>query len=183
MIDKDFWQEVLQTIRQQKWRSLMTAFVIFWGLLMLMFLIGAGVGFQEGIVGQLKQMPANSAAYAIDATTIAYNGLERGRSWHIEFKDVEAIQAEYPGAVKQAVYVKFLPSVDSTLTVSSANATDELIDISTSSTATSVVRCASSVIRWQRRFSLMTNPLSDKASISQAPPTISLVLPRRRTTW
>ena len=77
MIDKDFWQEVLQTIRQQKWRSLMTAFGIFWGLLMLMFLIGAGVGFQEGIVGQLKQMPANSAAYAIDATTIAYNG--RGR--------------------------------------------------------------------------------------------------------
>ena len=51
MIDKDFWQEVLQTIRQQKWRSLMTAFGIFWGLLMLMFLIGAGVGFQEGIAG------------------------------------------------------------------------------------------------------------------------------------
>ena len=127
MIDKDFWQEVLQTIRQQKWRSLMTAFGIFWGLLMLMFLIGAGVGFQDGIVGQLKQMPANSAAYAIDATTIAYNGLERGRSWHLEFKDVEAIEAKYPGAVKQAVYVKFLPSADSTLTVSSANATDELV--------------------------------------------------------
>ena len=64
MIDKDFWQEVLQTIRQQKWRSLMTAFGIFWGLLMLMFLIGAGVGFQEGIAGQLKQMPANSIFYA-----------------------------------------------------------------------------------------------------------------------
>ena len=127
MIDKDFWQEVLQTIRQQKWRSLMTAFGIFWGLLMLMFLIGAGVGFQEGIVGQLKQMPANSVAFSTDATTIAYNGFERGRSWHLEFKDVEAIQTEYPGAVKQAVYVKFLPSADSTLTVSSANATDELV--------------------------------------------------------
>ena len=123
MIDKDFWQEVLQTIRQQKWRSLMTAFGIFWGLLMLMFLIGAGVGFQEGIVGQLKQMPANSVAFSTDATTIAYNGFERGRSWHLEFKDVEAIQTEYPGAVKQAIYVKFLPSADSTLTVSSAKNT------------------------------------------------------------
>ena len=127
MFDKDFWQEVLQTIVQQKWRSLMTAFGIFWGLLMLMFLIGAGVGFQEGIVGQLKQMPANSVAFSTDVTTMAYNGLERGRSWTIDFKDVEAIRAKYPGAIRQAVYVKFLPSADSTLTVSSTNATDELV--------------------------------------------------------
>ena len=83
MIDKDFWQEVLQTIRQQKWRSLMTAFGIFWGLLMLMFLIGAGVGFQEGIAGQLKQMPANSIFYASNPTSMAYQGMERSRSWNM----------------------------------------------------------------------------------------------------
>ena len=127
MIDKDFWQEVLQTILQQKWRSLLTAFGIFWGLLMLMFLIGAGVGFQEGIVGQLKQMPANSVAYTTDVTTMAYNGLERGRSWNIERKDVEAIQAKFPGSIRETVYVKYLPSVDSILTVSSTYATDELV--------------------------------------------------------
>lgn len=126
MMDKDFWQEVLQTIRQQKWRSLMTAFGIFWGLLMLMFLIGAGMGFQEGIVGQLKQMPANSVAYSTDVTTMAYNGFERGRSWSIDFKDVEAIQAKYPGSIKQAIYVKYLPAANSTLIVSSRSATDEL---------------------------------------------------------
>ena len=126
MIDKDFWQEVLQTIRQQKWRSLMTAFGIFWGLLMLMFLIGAGVGFQEGIAGQLKQMPANSIFYASNPTSMAYQGMERSRSWNIEFADVDAIQAKFPGSVRQAIYIKYLPSADSTLNVSSVNATDEL---------------------------------------------------------
>jgi putative ABC transport system permease protein len=45
MFDSDFWQEVIETIRRQKWRSLMTAFGVFWGLFMLMFLIGAGMGF------------------------------------------------------------------------------------------------------------------------------------------
>ena len=127
MIDKDFWQEVLQTIRQQKWRSLMTAFGIFWGLLMLMFLIGAGVGFQEGIAGQLKQMPANSIFYASNPTSMAYQGMERSRSWNIEFADVDAIQAKFPGSVRQAIYIKYLPSADSTLNVSSVNATDELV--------------------------------------------------------
>ena len=50
MLDRDFWTEVLQTIKGQKLRSLMTAFGVFWGLLMLMFLIGAGMGFHEGCV-------------------------------------------------------------------------------------------------------------------------------------
>lgn len=127
MLDKDFWQEVLQTIRQQKWRSLMTAFGIFWGLLMLMFLIGGGIGFKEGIVGQLKQMPANSVEYITGTTTMTYNGFERGRSWDIDFKDVEAIQNKFPGAVLQSVYIKYLPAPGNTLTVTSINATDELV--------------------------------------------------------
>lgn len=127
MIDKDFWQEVLQTIRQQKWRSLMTAFGVFWGLLMLMFLIGAGIGFQEGIVGQLKQMPANTVGYISGTATMPYNGFERGRSWNIDTKDVDAIGAAYPGAVAQPVYIKYLPEEGTLLQVTSANATDELV--------------------------------------------------------
>ena len=126
MFDKDFWQEVLQTIQRQKWRSVMTAFGIFWGLLMLMFLIGAGVGFQEGIVGQLKQIPSNTVAYFSGQTTMNYNGFERGRSWNVEFSDIDAINTTFPGSVHGAVYIKYLPSKDSVLTVTSSEATDEL---------------------------------------------------------
>lgn len=126
MFDNDFWQEVLQTIKRQKWRSLMTAFGVFWGLLMLMFLIGAGIGFKEGVVGQLKQMPANTVGYISAATTMTYNGFERGRSWDIETKDVEAIEAAYPGSVSQSVYIKYLPEEGSSLSVTSGDITDEL---------------------------------------------------------
>lgn len=126
MFDIDFWQEVLQTIRQQKWRSLMTAFGIFWGLLMLMFLIGAGVGFQEGIVGQLKQVPSNTVAYFAGETTMTYQGFERGRKWDIDIHDVEAMNSTYPGVIRQTVFLKVLPSADSTLMVSTANATDQV---------------------------------------------------------
>lgn len=127
MFDKDFWQEVLQTISNQKWRSLMTAFGIFWGLLMLMFLIGAGMGFQEGLVGQLKQIPANTIAFFTNTTTMNYDGFERGRSWNIETADIDAINTTFPGAVSQTILVKVLPSEGSTLSVTSPEASDELV--------------------------------------------------------
>ena len=69
MLDRDFWTEVLQTIKGQKLRSLMTAFGVFWGLLMLMFLIGAGMGFHEGMVGQLQNIPSNTVFF-ISGTTV-----------------------------------------------------------------------------------------------------------------
>ena len=67
MFDSDFWQEVLETIRKQKWRSLMTAFGVFWGLFMLMFLIGAGMGFSGGTAAQMKQMPSNAVGWTVVA--------------------------------------------------------------------------------------------------------------------
>ena len=63
MISKDFFIEVFHTIKSQKLRSLLTAFGVFWGLLMLMFLIGAGIGFKEGLIGKLQNIPANTVLY------------------------------------------------------------------------------------------------------------------------
>lgn len=117
MFDKDFWQEVLQTIRRQKARSVMTAFGVFWGLLMLMFLIGAGMGFQEGAVGQLKNIPSNSVGYITDITSMRYKGFERGRQWNIDDRDIDAITTAWPGMLRHTIYVKFLPSVGNALTI------------------------------------------------------------------
>lgn len=126
VFDKDFWQEVLQTIRCQKWRSLMTAFGVFWGLLMLMFLIGAGVGFREGAVGQLNRMPSNSVAYFSKPTTMPYQGFDRGRTWQIDENDLTAINSAFPNAIKTCVYVKYLPESGSLIQVSADDMQDEL---------------------------------------------------------
>lgn len=127
MFDRDFWTEVWQTIKGQKLRSLMTAFGVFWGLLMLMFLIGAGMGFHEGIVGQLQNIPSNTVFYISGNTSMPYEGFEQGRSWNIESSDIEAVKLEYPGAVKFDARIKYLPMEGSLLSVTSGSATDELV--------------------------------------------------------
>ena len=55
MFDKDFWSEIWETVLSQKWRSLMTAFGVFWGIFMLVMLIGAGMGLNNGLVGKVMQ--------------------------------------------------------------------------------------------------------------------------------
>jgi putative ABC transport system permease protein len=46
-MDIDTWGEILLTITRNKTRSLLTAFGVFWGIFMLIALIGGGKGLQQ----------------------------------------------------------------------------------------------------------------------------------------
>ena len=51
-IDMDTCEEILVTITRNKTRSLLTAFGVFWGIFMLVALIGGGQGMQEKMKSQ-----------------------------------------------------------------------------------------------------------------------------------
>ena len=57
---EELWQEIWQTISRNKWRSLMTAFGVFWGLLMLILLLGFGASITGGLMDSIKSVPINS---------------------------------------------------------------------------------------------------------------------------
>ncbi|MCB0556867.1 MAG: ABC transporter permease [Phaeodactylibacter sp.] len=85
MFDRDKWQEIFETIRKNKWRTLATAFGVFWGILMLVLLMGAGQGLQNGVVSNMILDATNSIWFFTDRTSLPYKGLPPGRT--VEFKE------------------------------------------------------------------------------------------------
>jgi putative ABC transport system permease protein len=97
MIGYDGLQEILFTIKQNKLRTLLTAFGVFWGILMLILLLGAGTGMQNGVENQFSSDPEDSIWFVPGTTAMPYKGLGPGREIKFTRSDMEAIKQQIPG--------------------------------------------------------------------------------------
>lgn len=96
MFDRDRWQEILNAIKQNKFRSILTAFGVFWAIFMLVVMTGAGNALTNGITHGFKDFATNSAFLWANRTTVAYEGYDRGRWWSLTNADMEAIREQIP---------------------------------------------------------------------------------------
>jgi len=93
----DGLQEILFTLRQNKLRTLLTAFGVFWGIFMLIMLLGFGRGMQKGVMNDFGSDVLDFILIWSGDTSVAYRG--RGLARHIQFEqaDIEAIKNQIPG--------------------------------------------------------------------------------------
>lgn len=96
----ELWQEIWQTIRRNKWRSLMTAFGVFWGILMLVLLVGLGHGVFNGIASAFEQIPGNSIIFGGGYTSMPYRGLGIDRSIEVENEDLDILRSSFATQVR-----------------------------------------------------------------------------------
>ncbi|MBR6538662.1 MAG: ABC transporter permease [Bacteroides sp.] len=92
-IDRDTFEEILVTITRNKTRSLLTAFGVFWGIFMLVTLIGGAKGLREEMQSSLAGFATNSGFIASQNTSEAYKGFRKGRWWNLELADVDRVAA------------------------------------------------------------------------------------------
>lgn len=95
-MDIDTWEEILVTITRNKTRSLLTAFGVFWGIFMLVALIGGGNGMKEMMQSNFKGFATNSAFMVAEQTGEPYKGFRKGRWWSLEYDDVKRIERFVP---------------------------------------------------------------------------------------
>ena len=75
--DLDTCEEIILTITRNKTRSLLTAFGIFWGIFMLVALMGGAQGVQDLLAKQFVGFATNSGFMGTNQTSKAYKGSSR----------------------------------------------------------------------------------------------------------
>ena len=90
--DTDRWNEIWQTIRRNRKRSIMTALGVFWGIFMLTVLLGAGMGLGRLFRAQLGETSTNTVLMNPGRTSIPYKGMPSDRWWNLENDDVQAVK-------------------------------------------------------------------------------------------
>jgi putative ABC transport system permease protein len=97
MFDLDTWQEILITARRNKLRTGMTAAGVFWGMFMLLVMLGFGEGLEIGTRRSMGDFSTNAVYIWGQRTSIPYKGLQPGREIDYDNADNQAIVAEIDG--------------------------------------------------------------------------------------
>ncbi len=96
MFDLDRWQEIWHVLKKNRMRTFLTAFGVFWGIFMLVIMLGSGNGLQNGVTQNFGDMATNSVFIWTQQTTMPYKGFPRGRRFYFDNEDVTALRHSVP---------------------------------------------------------------------------------------
>ena len=95
-IDIDSYREILDTLTRNKSRSFLTGFGVFWGVFMLVVLIGGGQGLKEMLQRNFDGFAQNTVIVWSQQTSKAYKGFRKGRWWSMDYKDITRLHQRVP---------------------------------------------------------------------------------------
>ena len=95
-IDIDSYREIIDTLTRNKSRSFLTGFGVFWGVFMLVVLMGGGQGLKEMLYKNFDGFAQNTVIVGAEQTTKPYKGFRKGRWWAMEYKDIDRLKQKVP---------------------------------------------------------------------------------------
>ena len=98
MFDIDKWQEILHTLIKNPLRTTLTALGVFWGIFMLVIMLGSGKGLENGVLKGFDGVAPNSLFLWTQRTSMPYQGLPAGRSFNMTTDDFQALKMNIPEA-------------------------------------------------------------------------------------
>ena len=90
--DIDRLKEIIDTLARNRSRTLLTGFGIFWGIFMLLTMLGAGNGLKAILNKNFEGFTSNAVIVGSSPTSKPYGGFKRDRQWEMDLSDIEAIR-------------------------------------------------------------------------------------------
>jgi putative ABC transport system permease protein len=97
LFEKDTWQEIYGSIRKNKTRTAITIFGAFWGILLLVGLLGAAKGIENSFNSMFGDFATNSVFMTGSRTSMPFKGFQEGRQINLRVSDVDKIRSEIEG--------------------------------------------------------------------------------------
>ncbi|WP_298894145.1 ABC transporter permease [uncultured Psychroserpens sp.] len=96
MFSRDRWNEILEALTSNMFRTILTAFGVFWGIFILIVLLAAGKGLENGVKLDFSGRATNTMNMWAQTISKPYKGLPKGRRFTYKIDDVEAIKDKVP---------------------------------------------------------------------------------------
>ena len=97
MFDREKWAEIFDTIGKNKLRTVLTGFSVFWGIFMLIILLGTGQGLSNGFSYNFRKTAKNTIDIWGGQTSKPWQGLAVDRDIQLDIHDVDALRTAIPG--------------------------------------------------------------------------------------
>ncbi len=113
MFDLDKWQEIFSSLGRHKLRTFLTAFSVWWGIFMLVVLLGAGTGLENSAKHDFENDAMNVLWVWTQQTSEPYKGLPAGRFIEFNNKDFEIVNKHEEvkhGSVRNRMWGEFFIS-------------------------------------------------------------------------
>ncbi|MFT4679739.1 MAG: putative ABC transport system permease protein [Flavobacteriales bacterium] len=95
-MDRDTFIEIFQVILRNPLRTFMASVGVGWGIMMLIVMVGAGNGLENGVKSDMRDRAFNSLYMWSMSTTKAYKGFQPGRRFELTNEDVAYLKENVP---------------------------------------------------------------------------------------
>ncbi len=96
MFDREKWSEILEALTANTFRTMLTAFGVFWGIFILVILLAASNGLENGVKKDFDGIATNTMFMWTQTTSKAYKGLPKIRNYNFKNNDVDALRQKFP---------------------------------------------------------------------------------------
>ena len=113
LFDRDTWQEVYDSLTKNKLRSILTMVGVWWGILLLIGLLGAARGLENSFNRLFGDFATNSVFVIGGTTSMPFKGFQEGKRVRLTLsntkkieENVEGIEFVVPRNMNQALVVR-----------------------------------------------------------------------------
>ena len=97
LFDIDTWQELKESLTKNKLRTVITMIGVWWGILLLIGLLGSAKGIENKFSVQFGDYATNSVFIWGQSTSMAFKGYQEGRFPRLKFSHLEKIKNQVKG--------------------------------------------------------------------------------------